>query len=213
MSASSSPPSLTASDFYGALTVVWLFLTLVALEVLPSDASWRAYALPIGTLIMLGFYARAWRRSQVRSRSSAESIESADGQHYTVTLAGGWTFTDGTPVTARSFVDAWNYGALSTNAQLQSSFFDPIEGRAAQRPHPDRAPRGQHVHLPVVSCTWRPRIDSASSWASQVDLVVAVMVLLLVAMSWSVAVMTQFFFCLLILAVIALSTWAAAPSS
>ena len=58
----------------------------------------------------------------------AESIESADGQHYTVTLAGGWTFTDGTPVTARSFVDAWNYGALSTNAQLQSSFFDPIEG-------------------------------------------------------------------------------------
>ncbi|MCL2535104.1 MAG: ABC transporter substrate-binding protein, partial [Nocardiaceae bacterium] len=58
----------------------------------------------------------------------AESIATADAQHYTVTLAGGWTFTDRTPVTARSFVDAWNYGALSTNAQLQSSFFDPIEG-------------------------------------------------------------------------------------
>ncbi len=58
----------------------------------------------------------------------AESIETADGQHYTVTLESGWTFTDGTSVTARSFVDAWNYGALSTNAQLQSSFFDPIEG-------------------------------------------------------------------------------------
>ncbi|MDH6284399.1 peptide ABC transporter substrate-binding protein [Prescottella agglutinans] len=58
----------------------------------------------------------------------AQSIESADAQHYTVTLAPGWAFTDGTPVTARSFVDAWNYGALSTNAQIQSSFFDPIEG-------------------------------------------------------------------------------------
>lgn len=58
----------------------------------------------------------------------ARSIDSADAQHYTVTLEDGWTFTDGTPVTAASFVDAWNYGALSTNAQLQSSFFDPIEG-------------------------------------------------------------------------------------
>ncbi|WP_237168235.1 peptide ABC transporter substrate-binding protein [Prescottella equi] len=58
----------------------------------------------------------------------AQSIETVDGRRYTVTLEDGWTFTDGTPVTAHSFVDAWNYGALSTNAQLQSSFFDPIEG-------------------------------------------------------------------------------------
>ena len=58
----------------------------------------------------------------------AESIESTDGQNFTVKLKDGWTFTDGTPVTAKSFVDAWNYGALSTNAQLQASFFDPIKG-------------------------------------------------------------------------------------
>lgn len=58
----------------------------------------------------------------------AESIDTTDGQNYTVTLKDGWTFTDGTPVTANSFVDAWNYGALSTNAQLQGSFFDPIQG-------------------------------------------------------------------------------------
>lgn len=58
----------------------------------------------------------------------AQSIETADGQNYTVTIEDGWTFTDGTAVTARSFVDAWNYGALSTDAQLQSSFFDPIQG-------------------------------------------------------------------------------------
>lgn len=58
----------------------------------------------------------------------AESIETTDGKNFTVKLKDGWTFTDGTPVTAASFVDAWNYGALSTNAQLQASFFDPIQG-------------------------------------------------------------------------------------
>ncbi|CAM2994559.1 ABC transporter substrate-binding protein [Prescottella defluvii] len=58
----------------------------------------------------------------------AQSIETVDGRNYTVTLEDSWTFTDGTPVTAGSFVDAWNYGALSSNAQLQSSFFDPIQG-------------------------------------------------------------------------------------
>ncbi|MFZ2172861.1 MAG: ABC transporter substrate-binding protein [Rhodococcus sp. (in: high G+C Gram-positive bacteria)] len=58
----------------------------------------------------------------------AQSIETTDGKIFTVTLKDGWTFTDGTPVTAASFVDAWNFGALSTNAQLQASFFDPILG-------------------------------------------------------------------------------------
>lgn len=58
----------------------------------------------------------------------AESIETTDAQTYTIKLKSGWTFTNGEPVTSSSFVDAWNYGALSTNAQLSSYFFDPIEG-------------------------------------------------------------------------------------
>lgn len=58
----------------------------------------------------------------------AESIESEDGQSWTVKLKEGQTFTDGTPVTANSFVDAWNYGALYSNAQSASYFFDNIEG-------------------------------------------------------------------------------------
>ncbi|WP_454044510.1 peptide ABC transporter substrate-binding protein [Cellulosimicrobium sp. Marseille-Q8652] len=58
----------------------------------------------------------------------AESIESEDNQTWTVTLEEGWTFSDGTPVTAQSFVDAWNYGALLSNAQNLSYFFEPIEG-------------------------------------------------------------------------------------
>ena len=60
----------------------------------------------------------------------AESIESEDNQVWTVTLKDGWTFSDGTPVTAQSFVDAWNYGAYGPNAQNLSYFFDPIEGFA-----------------------------------------------------------------------------------
>jgi oligopeptide transport system substrate-binding protein len=58
----------------------------------------------------------------------AQSIETTDNVNYRIDLKPGWKFTDGSPVTAHSFVDAWNYGALSTNAQLQQDFFSPIAG-------------------------------------------------------------------------------------
>lgn len=58
----------------------------------------------------------------------AQSVETTDNVNYRILLKPGWKFTDGSPVTAHSFVDAWNYGALSTNAQLQQSFFSPIVG-------------------------------------------------------------------------------------
>ncbi|CAM4109222.1 Stage 0 sporulation protein KA [Mycobacterium basiliense] len=58
----------------------------------------------------------------------AKSIDTSDNVNYRIILKPGWKFSDGTPVTAHSFVDAWNYGALSANAQLQQHFFSPIEG-------------------------------------------------------------------------------------
>jgi oligopeptide transport system substrate-binding protein len=58
----------------------------------------------------------------------AQSIETTDNVSYRIILKPGWRFSDGTPVTAHSFVNAWNYGALATNAQLQQSFFSPIVG-------------------------------------------------------------------------------------
>src|SRR5271156_2734490 len=58
----------------------------------------------------------------------AQSIETTDDVNYRITVKPGWTFSDGSPVTAHSFVNAWNYGALATNAQLQQSFFSPIAG-------------------------------------------------------------------------------------
>lgn len=58
----------------------------------------------------------------------AESIESTDSQNWTIRIKDGWTFHDGTPVTAKSFVDAWNYVALKTNAQSSSEFFSNVAG-------------------------------------------------------------------------------------
>ena len=56
----------------------------------------------------------------------AESIESDDSQHYTVKIKDGETFSDGTPVTAESFVKAWNYAV--ENSQKSAYFFEPILG-------------------------------------------------------------------------------------
>lgn len=58
----------------------------------------------------------------------AESIESDDAKNYTITIKPDLTFTNGDPVTAASFVDAWNYGAKLSNNQLNSYFFEDIEG-------------------------------------------------------------------------------------
>lgn len=58
----------------------------------------------------------------------AESIETEDSITYTIKIKSGQTFSDGTPVTANNFVDAWNFGAAAKNAQLNSYFFESIKG-------------------------------------------------------------------------------------
>ncbi len=57
-----------------------------------------------------------------------ESIESDDNKNWTITIGDGWTFHDGTPVTAQSYVDAWNYAAYGENAQGASYFFSDFSG-------------------------------------------------------------------------------------
>ncbi|MGW4381136.1 peptide ABC transporter substrate-binding protein [Kitasatospora sp. NPDC004531] len=64
----------------------------------------------------------------------AEKIETTDAQNYTVTLKSGWTFHDGTPVTAQSFVDAWNWSANTKNNQINSNWFSDIQGYDAVHP-------------------------------------------------------------------------------
>lgn len=65
----------------------------------------------------------------------AEKIETADSQNFTVTIKDGWTFSNGEKVTAKSFVDAWNYGASLKNNQKNAYFFGYIEGY--DKTHPE----------------------------------------------------------------------------
>lgn len=58
----------------------------------------------------------------------AKDIKVDDPQHLTVTIRDGLKFTNGEDVNADSFIKAWNYGALASNKQLSSYFFEDIEG-------------------------------------------------------------------------------------
>ena len=51
-----------------------------------------------------------------------------DMDQYKVTLADGRKFSDGTPITAKSFTKAWSWAANVNNGQLGSSFFANIKG-------------------------------------------------------------------------------------
>ncbi|MEU3708957.1 peptide ABC transporter substrate-binding protein [Streptomyces catenulae] len=83
----------------------------------------------------------------------ADRIETTDSRHYTVTLKPGWTFSNGEKVTAKSFVDAWNYGALITNRQKNAPFFQYIEGFDAVHPENGRPKTKTLSGLKVASPT------------------------------------------------------------
>ena len=58
----------------------------------------------------------------------AESITSDDNVTWTIKIKPDWTFQDGSPITAQTFVDSWNYAAWPGNAQLNAYFFENIKG-------------------------------------------------------------------------------------
>ncbi|GAA0616004.1 ABC transporter substrate-binding protein [Paenochrobactrum glaciei] len=64
----------------------------------------------------------------------ATSIETDDNINWTVTVAKDRVFHDGTPVTAKSFVDAWNWAAYAPNGQTNNNWFTDIEGYEALSP-------------------------------------------------------------------------------
>jgi ABC-type oligopeptide transport system substrate-binding subunit len=65
----------------------------------------------------------------------ARSIKTEDSRNFTIEVKDGWTFSNGEKVTARSFVDAWNYGASLRNNQKNAYFFGYIDGY--DKVHPD----------------------------------------------------------------------------
>ncbi|MEX2291177.1 MAG: ABC transporter substrate-binding protein [Mycobacteriales bacterium] len=74
----------------------------------------------------------------------AESIESEDSKTWTIKLK-DWTFHDGTPVTSDSFLQAWNFAALSTNAQGNSYFFGNVEGYDDLQAEEGKEPAGTEL--------------------------------------------------------------------
>lgn len=74
---------------------------------------------------------RAYDPSGKPVNALAESIETLDAQNWTMKVKKGTKFTNGEEVTAKTFVDSWNFAALSTNLQINGSFFESIEGYAA----------------------------------------------------------------------------------
>lgn len=77
----------------------------------------------------------------------ADAITTDDGgTTWTITLRPGWTFHNGEPVTASSFVDAWHAGAYGPNAHETAGFFADIAGFAALNPaDPDVEPELQEL--------------------------------------------------------------------
>lgn len=56
----------------------------------------------------------------------AKSITSNDNQHWTIKIKGDTKFSDGSAVTAKSFVDAWNQ--VVKQNMSNASFFESVEG-------------------------------------------------------------------------------------
>ncbi|MFF7992811.1 ABC transporter substrate-binding protein [Kitasatospora xanthocidica] len=85
----------------------------------------------------------------------ADKIETTDAKTYTVTLKSGWTFHDGTPVTASSFVKSWNWSANPANNQINSDWFSDIVGYDAVHPDKDKgAPTAKEMSgLKVIDDT------------------------------------------------------------
>ena len=87
---------------------------------------------------------RALRRTTWRSRSRSTTRSTC-----TVKLKEGQTFTDGEEVTADNFIEAWNYGALLSNAQLNQLLLRGHRGlqlRRGLRAHRPRGGRRLHLH-------------------------------------------------------------------
>ncbi|MEU6518044.1 ABC transporter substrate-binding protein [Streptomyces sp. NPDC046978] len=59
---------------------------------------------------------------------NAQSVDTTDNKTFTVKLKSGWKFHDGTPVTADSYVKAWNWAANPANKQTNSFWFSDIQG-------------------------------------------------------------------------------------
>ncbi|GAB96344.1 oligopeptide transport system substrate-binding protein [Kineosphaera limosa] len=126
----------------------------------------RASALPLATDLRpaniedpytaraLGLLLRGLKRYDTKGKAvdeMAQAIETADNKTFTIRLQPGWTFGDGEPVTASSYVDAWNYAARADSGQYRAQDFAPILGFATvRRPSSDPTSADTLAGLQVI---------------------------------------------------------------
>ncbi|MFE3825126.1 ABC transporter substrate-binding protein [Streptomyces sp. NPDC059092] len=85
--------------------------------------------------------------------TNAESVKSTDSKTWTVKLKDGWKFHDGTPVTAESYVKAWNWYANVDNNMQNAFWFGDIAGYADVHPEKGKAKKDSMSGLKVVDDT------------------------------------------------------------
>ncbi len=83
----------------------------------------------------------------------AESIETTDNQNFEIKLKKGYKFHDGTEITAKNFVDAWNYAAYGPNAQSSRL----LHGARSRASPTSSAPVPPTPTTPVRATPRRPR--------------------------------------------------------
>jgi oligopeptide transport system substrate-binding protein len=81
---------------------------------------------------------------------NAQSVDSTDNKTFTVKLKPGWKFHDGTPVTAESYVKAWNWAANPANKQTNSFWYSDIKGYADVAPEKGKPKATEMSGLKVV---------------------------------------------------------------
>ncbi|MFZ0216930.1 MAG: ABC transporter substrate-binding protein, partial [Candidatus Dormiibacterota bacterium] len=64
----------------------------------------------------------------------AQSVTSSDQKVWTIKIRPGWTFQNGEPVTAQSYVDAWNATAYAPNGWTNNGELNEIQGYSDLNP-------------------------------------------------------------------------------
>ncbi|MFI5616468.1 ABC transporter substrate-binding protein [Streptomyces sp. NPDC051567] len=107
-----------------------------------------------GSIVMSGLFSQLvdYDADGKLTMVNAESVESKDSKLWTVKLKPGWTFHDGTKVTAESYVKAWNWAANTNNKQGNASWFADVKGFEVVHPEgKDAKPTGETMEgLKVV---------------------------------------------------------------
>lgn len=91
-------------------------------SLLPADTD--GYGLRIAGLLFRGLLVYDAKGKAVPE--VAESIETSDDRSYEVRLRSGWRFSDGEPVSAASFVGAWNLARDPTRGYRHTALFAPL---------------------------------------------------------------------------------------